>query len=168
MLTQSELKELLHYDPETGVFTWLVRNGSGVEAGDVAGTLTLRGYWSIRYRRRSYRAHRLAFLYMTGSFPTLDVDHINGARGDNRWCNLREVTSRQNARNRVNSCAKSGHLGIYRHYNRPTWQLNVLGHTASFSDRKLGGTEAALAHAIEFAQLLRTTLGVHPSYGRPA
>lgn len=91
-LTAGRLKELLTYDPETGVFIWRGwRSGSAV-AGSVAGSLHSDGYVCIKIGRCLYRAHRLAFLYMTGSRPIGQVDHINMNRADNRWCNLRETS----------------------------------------------------------------------------
>lgn len=88
--TQQELKELLHYDPETGVFTHLRQRGKG-RIGAVAGNFGRQGYWEIRLLNRLFKAHQLAFLYMTGSLPEPPTtpDHINGVRHDNRWSNLR-------------------------------------------------------------------------------
>lgn len=79
-LTQSRLKELLHYDPETGVFTRRTTRG-GCASGTIAGTPHVAGYRSLYVDRAHYLAHRLSFLYMTGAFPKGDVDHINGVRG---------------------------------------------------------------------------------------
>ena len=91
MITQSELKELLNYDPATGVFTWLVSRGR-VKASSVAGHVHSRGYIVIMVDGRRHLAHRLAFVYMTGTFPDDQVDHINEIKADNRWINLREAT----------------------------------------------------------------------------
>lgn len=105
-LTQSRLKELLDYDPETGVFTQ-----NGVRLGSNKGC---NGYVRITIGRKSYRAHRLAFFWMNGAWPKLDVDHINGVRDDNRWRNLREVTRHENCCNigGAKSNNKSGFLGV--------------------------------------------------------
>lgn len=92
-LTQASLKEKLHYDPETGVFTWR-------SSGKLAGHIHIKGYCRVKINSRLYYAHRLIFLYMTGVWPSDQVDHINGTRGDNRWVNLREATSQQNNMNR--------------------------------------------------------------------
>lgn len=98
-LTQSRLKELLKYDPQTGEFTWNV-SLVGRKFGKKAGCI-LKGKQSIQimldYNR--YSAHRLAFLYQLGYLPS-EVDHINNNPSDNRWCNLREVTHSQNLLNR--------------------------------------------------------------------
>lgn len=116
MLTQDRLKELIYYDPETGVFTRLVRTTNRVHVGDVAGTID-QGYRRIRLLGICYSAHRLAFLYMIGRFPTDKADHINGIRSDNRWANLREATHSINAQNqrRPQKRNKLGLLGVHRH-----------------------------------------------------
>lgn len=99
MLTQYELKCLLHYDPLTGIFS---RIDSDIEIGAV--TKTKNGahpkYYRVicRGKARGY-AHRLAFLYMTGSIPD-EVDHIDGDSLNNKWVNLRPATTSQNHMNR--------------------------------------------------------------------
>lgn len=113
-ITYEQLVEALSYDPETGVFTWLISPAKIVRAGSVAGTRATTGYIDIGFKQKTYRAHRLAWLYMTGRMPTLDIDHINGVRDDNRFANLREVdriTNMQNIR-RPGVKNKSGYLGV--------------------------------------------------------
>jgi len=99
-ITQSTLKELLHYCPETGVFTNRVRRGTQ-PAGAVSGTIDDDGYVRITIAGKKYRAQRLAFLYMTGAFPDCEVDHEDRVRTNNALGNLREATTQQNAANRV-------------------------------------------------------------------
>jgi len=98
-LTQERLKELLHYDPETGEFTWQVDRGLNVKAGDAAGYTGAAGYRVIGVLGKNRRAHRVAFLYMTGDWPDYQVDHKDGDRLNNRWANLRACTSAQNMQN---------------------------------------------------------------------
>ena len=89
MITQERLKELLHYDPETGVFTWKVDKGTRARAGQEAGCLNgVSGYIDISIDKKLEKAHRLSFLYMDGSMPPEHTDHINGIRNDNRPQNL--------------------------------------------------------------------------------
>jgi hypothetical protein len=113
-LTQAQLKHLLHYDLDTGEFTWVRRASPVVTIGAVAGCVSVENYWYIKVRGRCYRAHRLAYLYMTGEWPKHEIDHMNGNRSDNRWVNLREVTRAENQQNvrAPKSGSKSGVLGV--------------------------------------------------------
>lgn len=111
-LTQSRLKELLHYDKSSGDFTWKVTK-CNIKTGDVAGTISNTGYINIGVDGKSYGAHRLAFLYVNGLLPKQCVDHINGLRGDNRWVNLIETTNSKNSKNlRMPTTNTSGIVGV--------------------------------------------------------
>jgi hypothetical protein len=94
MLTQERLKELLTYNPETGVFTRNFAKGNRA-AGSVTGCLN-KGYLRTTCDKHPYANHRLAWLYVHGVMPELDVDHINRDKSDNRICNLRLATASQN------------------------------------------------------------------------
>lgn len=128
MLTQERLKELLEYNPDTGDFvrkTTYVR----VRAGDKAGGLNQRGYIEIRVLGKKYLAHRLAWLYVNGVFPEMDIDHINGNTQDNRISNLRLITISGNNQNRRRSRkdSSSEYLGIsIKHQKDKTkWQVRI-------------------------------------------
>lgn len=97
--SHSELTQLLHYDPETGVFTWLSSN-RGHDVGDIVGSLTGKGYLNIAIRRKQYLAQVLAWFYMTKEWPDFIIDHENRITSDNRWVNLRKSTVQQNSANR--------------------------------------------------------------------
>ncbi len=101
LVNQKYLKSILDYNSETGIFTWKEGNRKGQIAG-YKGKLYKGsgGYILIRVRGKSYRAHRFAWLYMTGRWPKSVIDHINHKRDDNRWKNLRGVTRLQNQRNK--------------------------------------------------------------------
>ena len=99
MITQDELKEVLHYDPETGIFRWRMPKSSRVKPWDVAGTKNGNGYICFKINGASLRGHRLAWLYMTGKWPENDVDHMDGNRSNNAWQNLRSATNKQNLEN---------------------------------------------------------------------
>lgn len=98
-LTQARLKDLLHYDPGTGIF---VRRSSigRFATGTIAGTCNARGYRSICIDLNLYYEHRLAWLYMTGAFPIFDIDHIDGNGRNNRWKNIRDAATLVNCQNR--------------------------------------------------------------------
>ena len=101
-ITARELRRLLNYDPDTGLFTWRVsgRGYRGINIGDTAGGHTTHGYIQIGLYRRRYTGHRLAWLWMTGKWPR-QIDHINRCGTDNRWSNLRISTQQQNIVNRI-------------------------------------------------------------------
>ena len=122
-LTAEKLRELLHYDHETGIFTRKVRTSSKTSAGDVAGYLCeTHGYWFIGLLGQRYRAHRLAWLYVYGTWPKDQLDHVNRIRTDNRICNLREATHTQNARNMSKASNNtSGHPGVHWRSDRSKW-----------------------------------------------
>ena len=124
-ITQERLKELLHYDPETGVFTWLVRLSNRGLVGSHAGSL-VAGYIDIGISSKSYRAHRLAWLYVNGEWPEDALDHINGDTADNRIKNLRETNKSENGQNvceaRINN--QSGFLGVSP--KRGKWRATIM------------------------------------------
>ncbi|WP_313687028.1 HNH endonuclease signature motif containing protein, partial [Pantoea sp.] len=121
-LTQERLKEILYYDENSGLFTWMV-NSSSRRKGDVAGYLDSKGYISIRISGKHYRAHRLAWLYMYGAWPTYVIDHINRVKSDNRAMNLRDVTSRANSANRSDN--SSGCTGVSWRQDCDKWRASI-------------------------------------------
>jgi hypothetical protein len=125
-LTTERLRELLSYDPETGLFTWNISPLVHKWRGRVAGRED-NGYCRIRIDRQEYLAHRLAWLYMTGEWPEDSIDHINGTRSDNRWTNLRDVPQSVNMQNRrrprINS--KSGMLGVKWNADSASWEARI-------------------------------------------
>ena len=99
MITQQELKEKLDYNQETGIFTRKISNNIKIKVGDIAGILHNSGYINIQINCKKYYAHRLAWLYVYGSLPKGQIDHINGIKTDNRIENLRDVTHSHNQQN---------------------------------------------------------------------
>ena len=124
-LDAERLRELMHYDPETGVFTRLVRTSNRVKVGDVAGSLSHYGYLEFQLYGKLRKAHRLAWLYMTGEWPTGEIDHRNTVRTDNRFCNLRDVTTLGNQQNRrsANKNSLTGFLGVSP--KRGKWKAQI-------------------------------------------
>lgn len=99
MLTLERIRELLHYDPATGVWTWLVSRGSRAAGTQSRGSLTNKGYLLICVDDKRYLAHRLAWLYMTGAWPEALVDHRDRDGTNNIWLNLRAATYVENGQN---------------------------------------------------------------------
>lgn len=124
-ISQSYLKSILHYCPETGEFTWLVNRGQSVLAGDRAGS-SAGDYVRISINGALYKGHRLAFMYMTGAWPVNMVDHVDGQGANNRWANLRQATSAENGQNLSRrSCGKSGYRGVSWHKGNGSWQASI-------------------------------------------
>ena len=117
-ITHSELLSLAHYDPDTGVFTRLAD-------GYVMGKPDRKGYLLTWLKDWRFRSHRLAWFYMTGAWPTQEIDHINGDTSDNRWTNLRECSHQQNNHNQpLRRNNKSGVKGVHLN-RRGKWQVQV-------------------------------------------
>ncbi len=113
-IDREELARTINYDPETGVFTWLIDRKNQVRAGSPAGKINTAGHRQIRFLGRQYLAHRLAWFLVHGIWPSGEVDHINLVKDDNRLINLRDVTRSQNQFNRiVRADSRSGLKGVH-------------------------------------------------------
>ena len=125
-MNQQRLKELLNYDPVTGVFTNTDRRSTSAKPYQIAGSLTDKGYLTTWLDNRHYRLHRLAWVYVYGVWPTKNLDHINQVKSDNRVLNLREATSSENMQNVSNfSHNTSGHKGITWHKQAGKWNAKI-------------------------------------------
>lgn len=177
MINQSELKTLLHYNPYTGIFTWNTRSRSYFItdstwkmwntrfAGTIAGTtrVNIKSYKIIQVKRQRYYIHRLAFLFMTGEFPTQQVDHINGDGTDNRWCNIRSVTSRENSKNsRLRSDNTSGCVGVSWFKSRNKWCVRIKHRGVYLSCGYFNNKE----DAIRVRKLAEIEYGYHDNHGQ--
>jgi hypothetical protein len=111
-MTQKELKEVLDYNPETGIFRWKIRARPQNPVGSVAGSKRKNDYLQIRIKGKNFLAQRLAWLFMTGCWPVAELDHVNRDRTDNRWVNLREATRVQNAINSKDKKNSTGYPGV--------------------------------------------------------
>lgn len=158
-LTQERLREVLHYDPVTGGFTWKVMLSSRREAGAVAGGLKPSGYILIGVDGHRYRAHRLAWLYVTGEWPPDQIDHWDNVRSHNWWSNLRAADNQLNQANaRRSKNNTSGFKGVYRHRDKWRAKINVGRrhiHLGTFADPATGGLayeRAAKEYFGEFAR----------------
>ena len=124
-----ELKEFLDYNPDTGIFTWIKKPRQGIRVGQVAGTMSSKGYIVIRFKRSKYLAHRLAYYMYHGVDPLEKlVDHEYGDGSNNKIKNLRLATNPQNQMNRVNlpSNNTSGVIGVHWEKARKKWRATIM------------------------------------------
>jgi len=115
MMNAVELRALLHYEPEIGIFTWRVKPNRRIAAGTVAGHVRADdGYISIQIGGVPYFAHRLAWLYMSGNWSIADIDHRDTVRSNNAFANLREAAEFPNQQNLRKATRRSstGVLGV--------------------------------------------------------
>lgn len=144
-LTQEIVRELLDYDPETGLFFWKERNIAWFEdgkrwkahhkkqawnkkwAGKVAfSNNNSEGYLQGVLLGNNVKAHRVVWLWMFGENPFGEIDHKDGDRSNNSLENLRDVTKSQNQRNTfIRKTNKSGRVGVYFHKASNKWSANI-------------------------------------------
>ncbi len=139
-LTHAKLKELVHYNPETGAFTRIKIDGTRDPAawahivGQPMGQLHPHGYLKAHVWDKKYSLHRLAWFYMTGSWPK-EIDHKNRIKTDNRWINLREASQLENIGNcspvHCQRASFSGVRGVYRVVHNNGWHGKWTAHIAS-------------------------------------
>ena len=126
-LTAQRLRELLDYDPKSGLFIRKTNAAWGTRVGDVAGGINNEGYINIRLDGVLHKAHRLAWLYTHGEWPSGMIDHMNGDRADNRINNLRVVLRAANMQNQrvAQKSNRLGFLGVTRHGRKFRAHLSV-------------------------------------------
>jgi hypothetical protein len=136
-LTQERLKQVLDYDPETGIFCRKSRNG--LKKPRVISGSNINGYKVTKIDNKPYYLHRLAWLYVYGKFPEKEIDHKNKIKSDNRICNLRDISRQQNIQNRGNP------LGVFPTSNNRRWRARIV-----FSGNHINlGTFATKEEAIQ-------------------
>lgn len=125
--TLAQLRKILKYDPETGIFTWLRDHNNGrMKYGSRAGRADARGYRAIGIDNELYSEHHLAWVFVYGEWPK-QIDHKNRNKSDNRIANLRKATTSQNALNRKYKGSRSGHRNIFLHKGKYKVELRVDG-----------------------------------------
>jgi len=150
-LTAARLRELLHYNPETGVFTRLITLSSRSKAGDIPGSPST-GYIAFRVEGVRALGHRWAWFWMTGAWPEDQIDHIDGNRSNNKWPNLRAANNGQNQQNRkLHSRNTSGFPGVSWFAPAKMWRASIM------ADRKVKNlgyfkTAEAAGHAYAAAK----------------
>jgi hypothetical protein len=172
-LTCVEVRGLLDYCPETGMFRWKARPEQTGQhkvwniryAGKNAGTLSSVGYVhiciKIGEKKFKFYAHRLAWLYVKGNWPFDEVDHVNGDKSDNRWANLRAATSSQNKANkRAQRNNRSGLKGVYFDGSRQKWAAQIQMNGISY---RLGRFKTADAAKSAYE---KAALNLHGEFAR--
>lgn len=171
--TQAQIKEVLHYDPETGIFRWrfVMSNGKN-KPWDIAGYVN-RGYVRIKLNKKTYECHRLAFLYMVGKWPKTNIDHIDGCPSNNKWVNLREATYKQNNENvKLRKDNKSGYRGVIWSNAAQKWAAQVrhnkkATHLGCFNSPEEAAAVAAAKRAELFTHDTRRDQITNFYQGRP-
>lgn len=124
-LTCEYLREILRYEPGTGIFYWRAKTAQRIRVGDVAGSYQ-RGYRILSIDNHDYPAHRVAWMYVHGYWPPVYIDHINGVPSDNRIVNLRLATATENMRNRKTHANNvSGLRGVALDKRNGKWRARI-------------------------------------------
>ena len=128
-ITKELLHEFLDYNEQTGWLVWKVHRGGTARKGARAGTIDYEGYRLVSIYNKTYKAHRLIWMYMTGSWPVGVIDHIDRNPDNNKFDNLRDCSHSDNAHNKFSSRGKSSYQGVYldSKSGRPTAMIRLNG-----------------------------------------
>jgi len=178
LLTAEFLREIIAYDPITGIFTWLTRTPDSFiagkqsaqhrcaiwnnrYAGKTAGCIDTYGYIKIAINNGRYLAHRLAWIYMTGEQPPKFIDHRNTIESDNRWTNLRAATFTENKRNcGIRKNNTSGFKGVTFDKSKRKWAASIT------VDRKCHFLGQFTAPELAYAAYCEASKLYHGEFGR--
>lgn len=177
IVTQEIVKDILYYEPSTGIFTWKARKQSmfknraknACEAWNLryaekeAGHIGTNGYRIISVFGTPFGAHRLAWLYVYGRYPAKEIDHINHDRSDNRIENLRAVTSQENGRNaKLSAANNSGTAGVGWHKATGKWRARI---QCSAGEMVYLGLFYSKSEAIKVRKDAEVRLDYHENHG---
>jgi hypothetical protein len=157
MITAEHIRSILDYRPETGEFFWKTHHRRPDLIGKRAGSPTSAGYWAIAINNRKILAHRLAWVYTTGSWPLSHIDHQNGNKQDNAFYNLREVSRFGNLQNmrKPTKANKSGFLGVCAHQGK--WRVQLMAEGKRISESGFDTPEQAHQRYLELKRLHHPT-----------
>lgn len=120
-----DIWDVLEYSPDNGCFAWKVKRGS-CAVGKVAGTTDSKGYLQIGFQGTLYLAHRLAWYWRYGEWPSGPIDHINRVKTDNRLENLRLSSHKENCQNvGATKRSKSKIRGVDFHVKTGKWRATI-------------------------------------------
>lgn len=161
MVTQKRIKELVCYDASTGILTWIVNIGRA-KIGCEAGTADNRRYKHVQIDGKQYLAHRLVWLYVTGSFPENEIDHENRDPSDNRWSNLQLATRSTNQKNQSKRDDNtSGCTGVHLHKPSGKWHVRI----GISGIQKYLGSFSNKHKAIAIRKAAEVTFDYHQNHG---
>lgn len=161
-LTQERLKEVLHYDSGTGIFTWIKKKKGRRVGAKKSKHGNSRGYLLIGISGKNYAAHRLAWLYVHGKMPLAQIDHIDHVRSNNSIDNLREVTAKTNSRNsKIHINNKSGMSGVHWCKSKEKWAVTICGG----GSKVWGGRFDDYFEAVCRRKSLELEYGFHETHG---
>ena len=126
MVTQAQLHHLFDYNPDTGIFIRKIKTSNSVKVGDIVGSDNGLGYIKFCVNSKLQFAHRMAWLYVYGSIPNVNIDHINNNPSDNRICNLRLVNQSENMQNTSKwKTNTSGYKGVTWAKDKNKWGAQI-------------------------------------------
>lgn len=161
-LTLAQAKEFFLYDEETGKLLWRASKGK-TRSGEEVGAWHHSGYRRILIKGKTYWTHRVIWLMAFGVWPSDQIDHIDGNRGNNLLSNLRDVVSRENSKNqKLRKTNSSGVPGVSWNSRDHRWQAHISGngkriHLGYFTD---------LDSAVAARKAAELTHGYHQNHGR--
>lgn len=165
MITESNLKEYMTYNPDTGLLVWKKSSGGitvGSEVGSVQKIKHLR-YRTSYFNGKACLVHRIIHFYVLGEMPNGEIDHIDGNGLNNKWSNLRVVNHKDNLRNqKLSNINKSGHAGVCWIENRQRWHAQI----AEGGRRIFLGRFKDKNDAISARETAEREFGYHENHGK--
>jgi hypothetical protein len=159
LISHTYLISILNYDPDTGIWRWLVDRNNHMKAGDIAGNVNKTGYRIIGINGKQYLSSRLAYFYMTGEWPEKTMDHMNQVKDDDRWENLEQKDDTEQMHNQgMRKDNTSGVKGIHFENRDKVW-VGQIRHYRKTYKKNFHTFEEAVAWRKEMETKLLTNAG---------